>query len=452
MAKISTYPEIGTPTLGDLLIGTDVSNDNETKNFTVSSILALGQSGGIFVPYTGANNNVDLGTYVLSTSQLYTNQVIPQTGDILYVGGQSNGFGVKVDLDLSSVSIGDYTGDRNGTSFAIDDANGYIYSVFEGDVNGISLAPTFVTLGDISGLYSSIVNVIDNTSKAIYTKIGADFKGYFLDFDNSDYYFGDIGQTNNGTTFVISDSQNIIATGKGTIFQSFNPSGLLIDLATSNPIVSMGDFASIGNGTFMTVNDLSERLVLSDNCAVEVSNGVGSTGQVLISQGAGATPIWSNPTSLETYYGSFYDTTTQTISANTNKAMEFDSTDSSITSGFTIGNNLLGRPTRITAANAGNYNLQFSAQLHKTAGGGATQVYIWFVKNDIDLANSASVVTLANNGDLLIAAWNYTLSLGAGEYVEIFWRSTSASMELQRNTTVSGVPSIPSVIATITHI
>ena len=42
MAKISTYPEIVSPVVTDLLIGTDVSNSNATKNFTVQSIVDLG--------------------------------------------------------------------------------------------------------------------------------------------------------------------------------------------------------------------------------------------------------------------------------------------------------------------------------------------------------------------------------------------------------------------------
>lgn len=41
MAKISTYPEPSTPALDDFVIGTDVSDDNNTKNFVFSDILAL---------------------------------------------------------------------------------------------------------------------------------------------------------------------------------------------------------------------------------------------------------------------------------------------------------------------------------------------------------------------------------------------------------------------------
>lgn len=41
MAKISQYAIDSNPTLGDKLIGTEVTNSNETKNYTIGSILSL---------------------------------------------------------------------------------------------------------------------------------------------------------------------------------------------------------------------------------------------------------------------------------------------------------------------------------------------------------------------------------------------------------------------------
>jgi predicted heme/steroid binding protein len=61
MARISTYPIISTPTLNDLLIGTDVDNLNNTKNFTISEIGDL--IGQDYVPYVGATGNVNLGAF-----------------------------------------------------------------------------------------------------------------------------------------------------------------------------------------------------------------------------------------------------------------------------------------------------------------------------------------------------------------------------------------------------
>jgi hypothetical protein len=41
MARISQYPTTGTPTLADKVIGTSVSNQDETVNFTLTDILSL---------------------------------------------------------------------------------------------------------------------------------------------------------------------------------------------------------------------------------------------------------------------------------------------------------------------------------------------------------------------------------------------------------------------------
>lgn len=41
MAKIGQYPTTGTPTLADKVIGTSVSNQDETVNFTLTDILSL---------------------------------------------------------------------------------------------------------------------------------------------------------------------------------------------------------------------------------------------------------------------------------------------------------------------------------------------------------------------------------------------------------------------------
>jgi len=41
MSKISSYPVIATPVVGDIVIGTDVSDSNKTKNFKVEDIAAL---------------------------------------------------------------------------------------------------------------------------------------------------------------------------------------------------------------------------------------------------------------------------------------------------------------------------------------------------------------------------------------------------------------------------
>lgn len=90
MAKISTYPIISSPTFNDLLIGTDVDNLNETKNFTIGDIADLIIVGS-YVPYTGAIANVDLGLFGITASSF------------IYSGGTSSQF-LKADGSIDSTS------------------------------------------------------------------------------------------------------------------------------------------------------------------------------------------------------------------------------------------------------------------------------------------------------------------------------------------------------------
>ena len=69
MAKIDTYLLAPSPVSGsDKLIGTDTVNNNATKNFTVSQLASFINSGSGFVPYTGATEDLDLGSQSLYTT------------------------------------------------------------------------------------------------------------------------------------------------------------------------------------------------------------------------------------------------------------------------------------------------------------------------------------------------------------------------------------------------
>lgn len=174
-----------------------------------------------------------------------------------------------------------------------------------------------------------------------------------------------------------------------------------------------------------------------------------TSGQAVCS---GANGILTNftPAIVNNAFGSFYDTTTQTTAGNENLPMKLNNTDSTATSGFSIQNDTLGNPTKIVAATSGIYNMQFSAQLYKT-GGTAAQIYIWLSKQGSFLPDSNTVVQMANNTDYLVAAWNYFLPLSAGQYTQLYWRSTLNSVSILNNTTPVGIglPAIPSVILTM---
>lgn len=143
-------------------------------------------------------------------------------------------------------------------------------------------------------------------------------------------------------------------------------------------------------------------------------------------------------------YGSFYDTASQNAAA-TNTAYPITLNATQISHGVWIGS----PSSRVYVDRVGTYNFQFSLQLNKTSSN-AKNVFIWCRINGIDVAYSATKVTLAGNSSATVAAWNFVLDMNAGDYFELVWSTDDTSCFIQANTSVSPVPSIPSVILTVT--
>jgi hypothetical protein len=153
------------------------------------------------------------------------------------------------------------------------------------------------------------------------------------------------------------------------------------------------------------------------------------------------------------FYGSFYDTTTQTCPSGGVVAMKLNSADLTCTSGFTIANDTLGNPTRITATYTGVYDLEFSAQLYRVSGGTRKTATIWIRVSEVNVPNTATIVTLQANADYLVASWNWLVNLNAGQYVEIMWsQNDDIQIEYVSEDLITPHPAVPSVIATICKI
>jgi hypothetical protein len=142
-------------------------------------------------------------------------------------------------------------------------------------------------------------------------------------------------------------------------------------------------------------------------------------------------------------YGSFYDTTTQTAAAiNTAYAMTFNTVDLSF--GVTRGT-----PTsRIFVDRPNVYNIQFSAQLDKTAGG-VGLVWIWLRKNGVNVPDSGGQIRIQGNNAETMAAWNYLTQLNAGDYIEIMWEVDDTSVQILYDPATAVHPAVPSVILTV---
>lgn len=174
-----------------------------------------------------------------------------------------------------------------------------------------------------------------------------------------------------------------------------------------------------------------------------------SLGVVQIGSGINVTPSGvisvSGPFIFPGYYGSFYDTTTQTNPIiNEVNRMQLNTTAEA------NGISIVGG-SRITFANAGVYNIQFSAQFSKLSGN-ERDADIWLAVNGNNLPWSNTQITLFGSNSKSAPAWNFVLSLAAGDYVELLWSSVENSMLiLAQPAQIAPVrPEIPSVIVTAT--
>ena len=167
------------------------------------------------------------------------------------------------------------------------------------------------------------------------------------------------------------------------------------------------------------------------------------------------TPLTAAANTDSVPYGAFQDNTDQTIASTTTAyPMTFDTTDYS--NGVTVGTSG-GLASRLTVANAGIYNLQWSGQFQNTD----TQlqdVSVWLRKNGTNVAGSTGLIAIPNfhgsvNGHT-IAGWNYFIEMAANDYLEMMWSATNTSVSLQHLPvgTSPTRPSTASVIATLSYV
>jgi hypothetical protein len=157
-------------------------------------------------------------------------------------------------------------------------------------------------------------------------------------------------------------------------------------------------------------------------------------------------------------YGSFADTTNQTVAAvDTATVMTFNTTDfadkvSIVTSG--------GKASRITVAADGVYNFQWSGQFQNTTSA-VHDASIWVRKNGVDVVGSSGLVSIpSRHGSVdghTIAGWNFLFSLVANDYIELWWETDDVAVSIQAYPAVTTPapavrPSTSSLVATMSFI
>ena len=163
--------------------------------------------------------------------------------------------------------------------------------------------------------------------------------------------------------------------------------------------------------------------------------------------------VGTNPAPVG-YYGAFSDTTSQTaVAINTGYAMKFALND--ITpNGISMVVNGGGNKTRITFANTGVYNLQWSAQF-TSIDNAENDVSVWLRKNGTDVVGSRGLVSVPKKLGLIsghaLPSWNFVLSVVAGEYYEFVWSTSNTNVSIDALPLTAYAPSTASTILTVTQ-
>jgi hypothetical protein len=144
-------------------------------------------------------------------------------------------------------------------------------------------------------------------------------------------------------------------------------------------------------------------------------------------------------------YGSFDATIDQTLSAiNTATAVAVANTLSS--NGVSVVSG-----SRLTVSQAGFYQIDAVFQL--TSGNtSAKNVYFWLRKNGTDVADTTRAVTVNINNGFVPISLNYTISLAATDYVELYWAANNTNVTLDALAASAFAPAAPSVVVNVNQL
>jgi hypothetical protein len=457
MAKIkntAAYPTV-VPTASDLIIGTDVSNDNKTVTFLVSDLLpgAVLQQDWQSVLDQGALATKDItltGNFTLNG-----NLALPATGFITISGASGtlnqvltrgatglsweNPQGTTLTLEqvLANGSTADakniaFTGCN--MSFTSQQATP---SVFSGNEfisftwGGVVTMTNNITVGNPDPLITSTFNIIGTTELRVNNTFGA--VGQVLQVNAA----GTGIEWGNGSGVSTSTLQQVLTAG--------NSATLGIDFTgtnTSATSITMDQYTSLTNRGLISVRGNADVTSPTTQGFLEVNNGAftitgtyaelrlgdttpsaGTAGQIMISQGPLVTPIWTDNVGNQTLQQTLNLGNTATTSTGNTASMTItgNATNSaSATDGILSvldGTLLLGNQTEINLS--ANVGVVTSISTTPTDGGsGFSDVVPYVLTTSAQTQGTGLTITVVSTNGAGVVTQIAIATAGQGYIVE----------------------------------
>ena len=144
--------------------------------------------------------------------------------------------------------------------------------------------------------------------------------------------------------------------------------------------------------------------------------------------------------------GYAYSSTDQSAaSINTGYAVQFENT--TVNKGFSVAG---GSNTQLTVVDPGFYNFQIMLQASE-AGGADVDVTVYTKLNGTSIVYGGQIQTVPASGEQIIPL-NFSIALTAGQYIEIYWATTSTNVTLNATATAGVHVGLASATASVSFV
>lgn len=407
---------IGTGTNAtNIIIGSRILQTNSTLNTHLDLNATANPPGGKFIEYK--TNNVS--KFSITTDGILT---IASALSCVNIGCGS----VTANSSISSVGTGFGGYQIAGKSWWISALNGTWTMVdsslvrpFTSDV--LVNWPTFSIIGNTNKVSLSLngsLAVTNGVIQMVYATNGVTVC------------------TTNRQTYLLSGTNELV-----TLVNAANVPNVIYRFSSTNQ-----------NGSFIVTNATGTQTI-RDGAAKSYTNfGVGEIG--FISDGA---HWWLASKGKTVFPNASWSTSTNTTFPNITNTITLQNTDHGGDSqGIGLDNSAwftFGVGSRIWITNSGDYMLTFSAVWAKGAGS-PSNGDIWLRKNGTDVANTATIMTIAANATNVMTV-NLFLNVTAPSYFDLQGASTDGNGLLQALPAITSPfnrPAMPSIIVTVNKI